>query len=92
MNIGGSNAVLSGNERGTSEMSYFKTLLSRYIATAFDNEDDFLCHFLGGEYCEELIECYMASERTRVVFLDNHGCHITATIPTDDFMAWCDER
>jgi hypothetical protein len=73
-------------------MSDLKTLLSRYIRKAFDNEEDFLVRFWNGDRHDELLECYMASERTRIAVLVESGATVTDTISTTEFMDWCDER
>lgn len=79
---------------GSAEVSEstFIDLLSQYIGKAFEYEDDFLSQFWRGSDAEELIECYMASERTRIAVLVNSGAHVTDTISTNDFICWCNER
>lgn len=67
-------------------------LLSLYICKVFDNEEDFLTDLTDGLRDCELLECYMASERTKIVVVDHDGQHITTTVPTAKVAAWCDER
>ena len=75
-----------------SRANVLTDLLSLYICKVFDNEDDFLADLTDGFQDAELLECYMASERTKIVVLTNEGQHITTTIPTAEITAWCDER
>ncbi len=68
-----------------------KNLLKQYIETAFENEEAFLDKFWsqGGENVE-LNECYMASQRTIIHVTLYNGQHVTDTIDTDEFIAWCE--
>lgn len=72
-------------------MSDFIKQLNGYIRAAFDNEEQFLERFWGGGGSPELLECYMASERTRIVCLVSSGDHIGDTIRTDEFIQWCEQ-
>ena len=75
-----------------SRANVLTDLLSLYIIKVFDNEGDFLADLTEGFQDAELLECYMASERTKIVVLAHEGQHITTTIPTAEVIAWCDER
>lgn len=79
---------------GNAEVSEstFIDLLSHYIGKAFEYEDSFLLRFWRGKDAEQLLECYMASERTRITVLVKLGTHVTDTISTNDFICWCNER
>lgn len=80
-----------GPQRGNgSELMH---LLSCYITTVFDNDRDFLHHFMGEQHADdELLECYMASERTRINVMLECGQQITTTVRTDDLVEWCEAR
>jgi hypothetical protein len=66
--------------------------LSRYIGAAFKYEEEFLAKFWCGKTRNlsqtELHECYMASERTRIVVIVEDGLMCTAFISTQEFIAW----
>lgn len=62
--------------------------LRRYIGAAFEHEDEFVERFIG-KAGVELQECYMASERTKLVYMTTEdGGLWTDTISTHDFIAW----
>jgi len=65
--------------------------LNYYISSIFANERKFLKEFFP-EWDEiELLECYFASERVKLVILDiDSGQHISTTEPTYDVMNWVD--
>lgn len=69
-----------------------KTLLNSYISKAFQYEREFVDTFWQGNDVDELIECYMASERTRIAVLVESGATVTTTISTDAFINWCDSK
>ncbi len=75
-----------------SRANVLTDLLSLYICKVFDNEGDFLADLTDGFQDAELLECYMASERTKIVVLTHEGQHITTIIPTMEVLHWCDER
>lgn len=79
------------NER-SERMSELIDLLSATIQKAFDNETLFLRRFWDGDEGDELLECYMASERTRIAVLMGNGTTATTTIKTDDFLEWAESR
>ena len=66
--------------------------VARHIQAAFDNAGDFMERFLPDHDWEELAECYMASERTRIVFINTSGAPITTTIRTSEFINWVASR
>lgn len=70
--------------------SVIRESLKDIISAAFSNEAEFLNRFFGHSECE-LLECYMASERTKIAVLMPCGETVTTTIPTDEFMDWVDE-
>ena len=72
------------------EASELICLLNDAISKAFDNEREFLKRFWKGNEDDELVECYMASERTRIAVLVDSGATVTDTIPTDEFLEWCE--
>ena len=67
--------------------------LNKNISLAFEYESDFLLHFK--RYFafdqDELFSVYMASERVEVVYLDDSCSNIITTIPTNEFLDWCEE-
>ena len=71
-------------------MINFQEQLGKYIQCAFDNEGAFFHWFQHGQALS-LVECYMASERTRIVLELFWGGEETHVIPTSDFIAWCEE-
>lgn len=66
--------------------------LRRCIGAAFEHEESFLDRFWNGWRINMtgLHECYMASERTKIVVLRNDGGFATTSISTDDFLLWVD--
>jgi hypothetical protein len=64
--------------------------LRRYITAAFDHHDDFLARFWPSEHIQELHECYMASERTKLVVMFTDGSFVTNCISTDEFISWAE--
>jgi hypothetical protein len=65
--------------------------LRKCIEAAFTYHDEFMDTFWCGwrdNGIWELHECYMASERTKIVVLREDGGFITNTISTDKFIAW----
>jgi len=68
--------------------------LNYYISSIFANEQKFLDQFFPIPKWDaelELLECYFASERVKVVILNiNSGEHISTTIPTMDIIDWVD--
>lgn len=75
-----------------SRANVLTDLLSLYICKVFDNEGEFLADMTEGFEDWELLECYMASERTKIVMLDVDGQHVTTTLSTLEVLHWCDER
>ncbi len=65
--------------------------LATYIATAFKHEEEFLEKFCSKLSAEDLLDLYMADTRTKIVVMVPSGSHITTTISTTKFIAWCDE-
>ena len=65
--------------------------LSTYITTAFKHEEEFLTKFCEKLLAEDLLEVYMADTRTKIEVIVPSGTHITTTISTTKFIAWCDE-
>lgn len=76
----------------SERMSDLIDLLSATIQRAFDNETLFLQRFWDGDEGNELLECYMASERTRIAVLMEDGTTVTTTIKTDEFLDWAESR
>jgi len=85
-------ASFSKKPKLTLTQSLLIGLLAQYIGKAFDNEKDFLTKFWPGHSSDELIECYMASESTRIAILVDSGATVTYTIITSEFIDWCNER
>ena len=83
------------NEQSQSESKAYpnqaalKLGIRRYISAAFEHEASFMERF-APTVLGELNECYMASERTRVVFVLDTGQHVGDYIRTDEFMDWVD--
>ncbi|WP_417459176.1 hypothetical protein [Kordiimonas sp.] len=80
---------LAGNDR--RYIPVMLSGLSRCIETAFVHSESFLDEFWpkwreGG--IEGLHECYMASERTKIVVMREDGGFITQAISTQDFICW----
>ena len=72
-----------------------RELLAKYIRVVFDNEAEFLEELTderSGTSEMSLVEFYMASERTRIVYIDIAGSTITTTISTRKFIDWCEEK
>jgi hypothetical protein len=65
----------------------FLCRLDSYIAKAFNNEEKFIKRFFMAN--AELLECYMASERSWITVLVESGAHVTTTIDTTEFIEWC---
>ena len=67
-----------------------------YIAKAFANEGEFIEHFnlSKGDKGNTLEQLYMASERTLYEVEHKQGSCIstTSTIPTSEFIDWCDKH
>jgi len=66
--------------------------LSKYVNCAFEHEDEFLETFCKDMKATDLLECYMASDRCKIIFLLESGTTISNTISTTKFMAWCDDK
>lgn len=65
--------------------------LRKCIEAAFTHHDDFMDTFWDGwrdSGIWELHECYMASERTKIVVLRDDGGFISNAISTDQFISW----
>lgn len=69
-----------------------RDVLSKYIGCAFENEEEFLETFCSGMTAVDLLECYMGSERCKIIFLVASGTTISNTISTTKFMSWCDVK
>lgn len=65
--------------------------LSAYIATAFKHEAEFLEKFCSDLSPEDLLEVYMADTRTKIDVMVPSGTHVTTTISTTKFIAWCND-
>ena len=71
-------------------MNTLQVSLKEYIEYVFLNEYFFLERFFPTEINAEVDFFYMASERC-LVNLTRHGLNIfCTTIPTDEFIAWCE--
>lgn len=66
--------------------------LSIIIGKAFEKECEFLTKFWRGSRDDELMECYMASECTRITVLTGGGVMVTDTISTKDFIDWAENQ
>ena len=65
-------------------------VLAAVIGKAFEREREFLVRFWRGDPNDELMECYMASDRTRIAVLVSSGATVTDTIPTSEFIEWAE--
>ena len=65
-------------------------VLAAVIGKAFEREREFLIRFWRGDPNDELMECYMASDRTRIAVLVSSGATVTDTIPTSEFIEWAE--
>lgn len=63
--------------------------LAYFIGIAFEYEQEFLAEFFID--ADELLEVYMASERTYITYLHRSGNTMSTTINTDDFLNWCEQ-
>ena len=66
-------------------------LLKKYITFVYHHESEFLEEFFPelDDDIWEVTECYMASERIRLL-LSSYDKPKTTTIPTDDLINWVD--
>ena len=64
----------------------------KYTNCAFENEEEFLDAFCKDMKATDLLECYMASDRCKIIFLLESGTTISNTISTTKFMAWCEDK
>lgn len=69
-----------------------RDVLAKYCGCAFEHEEEFLETFCHGMTAVDLLECYMASDRCKIIFLVDSGTTISNTISTTKFMSWCDEK
>ena len=65
-------------------------VLAAVIGKAFEREREFLVRFWRGDPNDELMECYMSSDRTRISVLVSSGATVTDTISTYEFIEWAE--
>lgn len=77
----------------TAQISFnIRDALSKYVNCAFEYEDEFLETFCKGMKATDLLECYMASDRCKLIFVLESGTTIGNTISTTKFMTWCEGK
>lgn len=70
----------------------FRGILASYIGTAYTHEEEFLEVFCEGMEAKDLVEIYMAENRTKIYVVVPSGTVIGKTISTTKFMKWADEK
>jgi len=66
--------------------------LFKYTNCAFEYEDEFLATFCKDMKAADLLECYMASDRCKIIFVLDSGTTISNTVSTTKFMSWCEDK
>lgn len=70
------------------DINLLPNILDTVISKAFTHEREFLTNFWCGNPNDELIELYMASERSRIAVITSSGATVTDTISTAEFINW----
>lgn len=86
----GETICVCADAQSRAEGANLTDVLAAVIGKAFEHEREFLTRFWRGDPNDELMECYMASERTRIAVLVSSGATVTDTIPTAEFIEWAE--